>query len=102
TAAGADAYTRSLHDALPIYAGCHQPPGVTFGLLSEGAGHARRRSPLDPPARARLSAPGRDESLRGRKDSGAFYASPSSTLTPGRSEEHTSELQSREDLVCRL
>src|SRR6185312_17442189 len=49
-------YTLSLHDALPIYAGC---------------------------------GPGRVGGANDRCD-------------PARSEEHTSELQSRSDLVCRL
>src|SRR5699024_12501121 len=81
----------SLHDALPIF----------FGLLFDvrhrqlGGGGPQRRQrrheeaadaggePADGDAPARLSRAG---------------ASPSA----GRSEEHTSELQSRFDLVCRL
>src|SRR2546421_9068076 len=48
-----------------------------------------------PPARSRLArAQASDRSRRGF-DTGA-------TLTRVRSEEHTSELQSRSDLVCRL
>src|SRR3712207_7396781 len=65
-------YTLSLHDALPIY------PNRTPGRVNE------------------------DEAVTG---SGAG-SSPSSPTTSGspraRSEEHTSELQSRQYLVCRL
>src|SRR5438132_9706825 len=65
-------YTLSLHDALPIY----NPGRITIDLLS-------------------LLPPVADEAIRkivaGHRDSSA-----------GRSEEHTSELQSHSDLVCRL
>src|SRR5690606_42148185 len=69
-------YTLSLHDALPI-SGAHQ----------DGLAHLRldrvivRRARMGLP-RCRLLEPGLDRA--------------------GRSEEHTSELQSRENLVCRL
>src|SRR2546421_9440206 len=66
-------YTLSLHDALPI-----------SGSAGPSTRRARRRGPegsaLSPPERLRLA--------------------PSSRRR--RSEEHTSELQSRSDLVCRL
>src|SRR5438874_6663912 len=61
-------YTLSLHDALPISAGCR----------------AADRSPRS--ARA----------ASGTRRSGC------TPWSEGRSEEHTSELQSRRDLVCRL
>src|SRR5690349_23590046 len=74
-------YTLSLHDALPIYEvlggpACDLRPGH---LPAEGA----------PPALA----------------GGAGAAESGRPALPGaalRSEEHTSELQSRRDLVCRL
>src|SRR6266536_6179676 len=44
--------------------------------------------------------PGRDGKLA--SGGGAQAAGPGSALAPDRSEEHTSELQSRVDLVCRL
>src|SRR5690606_42009100 len=59
------------------------------------AGHSRCP---EPSPHAPCSKPGRTASAhhaRSRKS-----ASPPGT--PGRSEEHTSELQSRENLVCRL
>src|SRR5438034_6697408 len=72
-------YTLSLHDALPIclenYRRCVQLP-------------YRRR-------RVRLRA-------RPRQDSPDSAGSWRSCPAPRRSEEHTSELQSHSDLVCRL
>src|SRR5699024_12270825 len=66
-------YTLSLHDALPIYSGNAAAGDHVAGAAGRGLG--------DPsPARC----------ARGRCRVGA------------RSEEHTSELQSRFDLVCRL
>src|SRR3712207_8789357 len=69
-------YTLSLHDALPIW--------------------TRRRQRPDPgPLRRRRDRPGAGRGARHRpqRDDGR----------PGRrSEEHTSELQSRQYLVCRL
>src|SRR5690349_23068377 len=69
-------YTLSLHDALPIYASAFRrlvgERGQLRGIGEVALGNAR----------------GRDELCR--------------LPIPQRSEEHTSELQSRRDLVCRL
>src|SRR3989442_5879556 len=65
-------YTLSLHDALPILRG--QP-------------EADRRGQALMPGRRLISGEGLQRQRRPR---------------PGRSEEHTSELQSRPHLVCRL
>src|SRR5437773_6665245 len=65
-------YTLSLHDALPIY---RRPLGLTD--FDDGR-----------PARVERRVGGR-EGVRARAEQ-------------GRSEEHTSELQSHHDLVCRL
>src|SRR3712207_7786506 len=74
-------YTLSLHDALPISAGAVEH-GVA--LLPQRRRPARRRAAVrERPLR--LQQPRRG-GLPGR----------------GRSEEHTSELQSRQYLVCRL
>src|SRR5207247_10290874 len=73
-------YTLSLHDALPI---CHRPAGRATAPRPD-----RRISPawaMGPAARTS----GARSLLRVRTG-------------PARSEEHTSELQSRVDLVCRL
>src|SRR3712207_8787231 len=73
-------YTLSLHDALPI--------------------SGRRRSPTSRPER-----PKRRRSWPRRRSPGPWSSSPagrSGSSRRSRSEEHTSELQSRQYLVCRL
>src|SRR5690349_25137618 len=73
-------YTLSLHDALPIY---------RHGSSSGTSSCPLRRS------RGALSS----HSVRGH----SLVTAPSPPSPPSsRSEEHTSELQSRRDLVCRL
>src|SRR5438445_9203607 len=72
-------YTLSLHDALPIFA----------------LEHCRRRNRPRSVSRQTPSSPRRRHSPRRRRPAHA------STLAR-RSEEHTSELQSRQYLVCRL
>src|SRR5690349_17891914 len=74
-------YTLSLHDALPIWRDAIERTGLRHVRPDVGA---RRRGP------ARGNRPCR---------AGAGAAGGVSDL---RSEEHTSELQSRRDLVCRL
>src|SRR3712207_7056030 len=69
-------YTLSLHDALPI-------SSVTAQVMA-GVALARAGVPLDG---ALIVTTVADEETGGRQ---------------GRSEEHTSELQSRQYLVCRL
>src|SRR3712207_9418489 len=71
-------YTLSLHDALPIW----PAPGAGSGrpAASQSGWGARRPGPTTP-ARQRPTDPPRHQT---------------------RSEEHTSELQSRQYLVCRL
>src|SRR5690606_39649612 len=82
-------YTLSLHDALPI-----------LGDVGFCQNHAtmievavwRPDRPLDPAAQARI----RRETAAIRREEARRRARAM------RSEEHTSELQSRENLVCRL
>src|SRR3712207_8655395 len=74
-------YTLSLHDALPISA----PPRRLRGRGCRAA--ARRRAQVRPGLRR-----------RGR----CTRARPGPDRDVPRSEEHTSELQSRQYLVCRL
>src|SRR5207247_10517854 len=78
-------YLLSLHDALPIL-----PRGDRRGSAHErdgGAGQPDRRCAV----------------CRGRPtDPGAGRRGGSLNIWNWRSEEHTSELQSRVDLVCRL
>src|SRR5205085_12696154 len=84
-----DIYTLSLHDALPI---SNRPRAPTVA-----------RTPL--PSGAGASAPGARRSPRRvlarvlwRPD----HPRPGRDLRQQRSEEHTSELQSQSNLVCRL
>src|SRR2546426_5875025 len=78
-------YTLSLHDALPISGGRR--------CCSRSLPHRRRRSgssrPLGPSCGTRYAA-------------GHPRARACSAWSPSRSEEHTSELQSPCNLVCRL
>src|SRR5690349_23088049 len=79
-------YTLSLHDALPIF---------RRGRRGQQR-QAARRAPRRVPARPHRAVPGRGRHRfsrwsRGRRGRRGL-----------RSEEHTSELQSRRDLVCRL
>src|SRR2546430_7375023 len=73
-------YTLSLHDALPIWLG-FQPLDIAK-VIAPFRGAARRQQELFSDARFRLF-----------DDYGHH---------PNRSEEHTSELQSQSNLVCRL
>src|SRR5438034_9912331 len=73
-------YTLSLHDALPISRGEQADAGEVIGV-----GLVRREHQ---PGRGYL----RQQVDERRQDDGFI----------GRSEEHTSELQSHSDLVCRL
>src|SRR5690606_41746102 len=77
----AEIYTLSLHDALPILRVNMLPDGtITAVTVSRSSGDA----PFDNSAVAAVKNIGRLTEMQ------------------GRSEEHTSELQSRENLVCRL
>src|SRR3712207_9288728 len=74
-------YTLSLHDALPICAVARRPAhGLRPGDLRHGGGRLDRGRGYRRPRQAQA---GRGDRAR-------------------RSEEHTSELQSRQYLVCRL
>src|SRR5207247_10876925 len=72
-----ETYTLSLHDALPIF----RPADGGDAFASSDDRGVRIR-----PAGARQDPLGRNHAV----------------IVVGRSEEHTSELQSRVDLVCRL
>src|SRR3712207_8339203 len=75
-------YTLSLHDALPIY-----PPGSTSRTSVSSTSATRPRRPTSTIVTIGVPA--------------ATYA-PRGSAVSTRSEEHTSELQSRQYLVCRL
>src|SRR2546427_12672999 len=73
-------YTLSLHDALPIF---------PDGARSPGAGSGRRDVPH----------PGVPDALPA---AAGLHRHGAGSGARGRSEEHTSELQSQSNLVCRL
>src|SRR5260221_6595931 len=74
-------YTLSLHDALPILKALGNPPVQSGGLRCE----------ISITAQHKLHFP-----------FGTFHVQKKYGLIFFRSEEHTSELQSHSDLVCRL
>src|SRR3712207_8153966 len=78
-------YTLSLHDALPICKRAHEAAADREGVLTD-AGRGRSRNDEGREG-------GGDEELWRRQGVGEAVR---------RSEEHTSELQSRQYLVCRL
>src|SRR3712207_7731665 len=79
-------YTLSLHDALPICA-------ARVAAVDGGVG---LDEVLEAPVREAGRAP------LGRDDAGGHRLADAERVADGRSEEHTSELQSRQYLVCRL
>src|SRR5690606_41428332 len=86
-------YTLSLHDALPISRRRHRlrphsHPAPDRALLP-------RRSLAHHPNRWHRAWPGHRQACTDQSRGGTGDPEP-------RSEEHTSELQSRENLVCRL
>src|SRR5690606_39649379 len=78
--------TLSLHDALPIYA----------QVEGNAGSHDVRAVQCDAPPIARIVSTGHLPQAGDSRSHGEIM--PNGT----RSEEHTSELQSRENLVCRL
>src|SRR5690606_41182256 len=97
--APAGAHPLSLHDALPISVAVDAHPGAGAvgdedGLVAALAGVGPR---LDP---ERL--PGIVAAVAAAGDAGGPAGGAQALDDGDRSEEHTSELQSRENLVCRL
>src|SRR5690606_41684122 len=90
-------YTLSLHDALPILCHerlrceAHRRPGVATCAARGRCAHL-----------ARLRSTAADEQQRRLSRAGGSGRRPARGPATARSEEHTSELQSRENLVCRL
>src|SRR5947209_12963161 len=80
-------YTLSLHDALPILVGLLDPDGVGAGAHERDRVAPRR---ITPARRHDVRVRWLARSAAAQRDVGV------------RSEEHTSELQSRQYLVCRL
>src|SRR5690606_41316939 len=91
-AAPTEPYTLSLHDALPILAVDEHPAqGRTLAGHRAHVDHAAAAGQLD-------EAPG----LEPGQQQVAIAFGDHALGVVVRSEEHTSELQSRENLVCRL
>src|SRR5690625_6507722 len=67
-----------------------------FGMLGTDIGETRLWSSLD------QQFPGLGQEFMPTLDEGSFLLMPTAMPHAGRSEEHTSELQSRGHLVCRL
>src|SRR3712207_8914468 len=84
-------YPLSLHDALPICMGF-----CLLANISIAARHAQAKYGLK-----RVMIVDYDVH-HGNGTQDIFYADPSVMFLSSRSEEHTSELQSRQYLVCRL
>src|SRR5690606_41736659 len=92
-------YTLSLHDALPIF-----PPQRRFSGDQGQLVKLDQGDPSSAVARAlpaqfrtdRAARPGHQHRTRAQPGTDGF------PVRKDRSEEHTSELQSRENLVCRL
>src|SRR5690606_40372158 len=92
--------TLSLHDALPICA-LHLDQGGAGNRLVVGCGPRRRTDhPVDLEGEVATVQRG-EEGLDGEVLAGLLECLDEHVGGP-RSEEHTSELQSREKLVCRL
>src|SRR5690606_42151951 len=86
-------YTLSLHDALPIC--LDLPPAVRIVAAANPPSSAADGWHLSPPLANRFVH------LHWTHDPRVVARGLAGTW-PSRSEEHTSELQSRENLVCRL
>src|SRR5207249_10089103 len=94
-------YTLSLHDALPIFHGrSAQGDGRPAARLVAGRlARPDAAGPLRTAQRGRLGG----RAVVAEHEHGAGALRPDRALPAAqRSEEHTSELQSRFDLVCRL
>src|SRR5258707_8655124 len=83
-------YTLPLHDALPICDHAEELRQLSLAIYAKASAHARERGLIlaDTKFEFGLTAKG--------------IVLADEVLTPDRSEEHTSELQSRQYLVCRL
>src|SRR5690606_41832588 len=91
-------YTLSLHDALPIYAEAFRTASAYNGRNAGRVDHEIIGELLGFPACCAKNFV--DKWAEGFFD--PVWQSAIGTKTGQRSEEHTSELQSRENLVCRL
>src|SRR5207253_8536266 len=92
-------YTLSLHDALPISNHDRARPAMRYDLKLF-SGNANR--PLAEEIAQYLSLPVSEAEISRFSDGEVFVQVNENVRGTDRSEEHTSELQSRGHLVCRL
>src|SRR5207247_11364223 len=100
-AASARHYTLSLHDALPISTNLDLlalPNVVVTPHLGASTDEAQEKAGVSVAKSVRLALDGELVPDAVNVAGGVI----SEDVRPGRSEEHTSELQSRVDIVCRL
>src|SRR5690606_40366173 len=90
-------YTLSLHDALPISGRAVR----LSALRGQAVGAAQWGAGARPCGAAQWSS-GAGRRPRQRTTVATRSTAPAPPASGARSEEHTSELQSRENLVCRL
>src|SRR5690606_41243606 len=97
----ADSYPLSLHDALPIYCSSSTlslaritPLSAYSAATFSSTGVSALHGPHHSAQKSRITSLSREGSTTSRRNRSTAFCS--------RSEEHTSELQSRENLVCRL
>src|SRR5690606_41861392 len=95
-------YTLSLHDALPISVGLGRQVERAFlaTAVKRGGRHQHEQREKQALGHDRLPAKERHYSGCGRCVEGPAPSVASPLRVAARSEEHTSELQSRENLVC--
>src|SRR5207247_9337354 len=92
-------YPLALHDALPISSSVRPRSTMLSGARSRAtSARVRRSTSID----ARSMVPGFKSKIATGHPADAHNAAQPTPMSPARSEEHTSELQSRVDLVCRL
>src|SRR5690606_42101689 len=87
----------SLHDALPIFRAGVRAPGLRMKGVEEMTNQQQRSTSVD---RVSIGADRRPPGLLASVVPGVGLLAV--LVWQFRSEEHTSELQSRENLVCRL
>src|SRR5690606_40955949 len=92
-------YTLSLHDALPISDEFKTQEGIVKGKLPYIAPEMYQSSEASVASDVYATGVMLYQLLSGKNP---FSGKDMSAIVTRRSEEHTSELQSRENLVCRL
>src|SRR5206468_12784641 len=95
-------YTLSLHDALPILLVAVNKPWQKNALVDNGSAVTTPRNNVQETNEQPANNPQPDIETARPKENARVQPSSIDNANRQRSEEHTSELQSRSDLVCRL